>query len=118
MRGLLMTGGDARRIGLAAGVPMFALFMLGVANSFVGSERDRPIGILVFILIVTAVFIAGRIFGTDRRTKAGKAAVKDAQPLRAHAHRAARDGDRDSGRSIRYRGDDGNGGGGCGGCGG
>ena len=90
MRGLLMTSADARSIGLAAAVPMFALFVLGVAKCFVGSEREKPIGILVFFLIVTAVFIAGRIFGTDRRTKEGKAAFKDARSRHARLRIAPR----------------------------
>ena len=145
MRGLLMTSGDARRIGLAAAMPMIALFVLGVAKCFVGSERDRPIGVLVFFLVVMAVFIAGRIFGTDRRTKAGKTAVKEARSRHARLRIAPRGpetgtavalfgtgvlaagplGDfhrlRASGSSDASGGSDsdgGCGGGGCGGCGG
>ena len=145
MRGLLITGGDARRIGLAAAMPMFALFVLGVAKCFVGSERDMPIGILVFFLIVTAVFLAGRIFGTDRRTKAGKAAVKDARSRHARLRIAPRGMETGTAVALfgtgviatgplgdfhRMRqssggdgsggsdGDGGCGGGGCGGCGG
>ena len=146
MRGLLMSKSDARSIGLAAAVPLFALFVLGVAKYFVGLERDRPVGILVVFLVITAIFVLGRIFGTDRRTKAGKAAFKDARSRHARLRIAPRGMETGTAVALfgtgviatgplgdfhRMRqssggdgsgggsdGDGGCGGGGCGGCGG
>ena len=90
MRGLMMSRGDARSLGLKAAIPIIALFAFGIAKVFVGVERDRPVGMLIAFLIITAIFIAGRLFGTDQRTRAGRRALKDARSRHARLRIAPR----------------------------
>ena len=90
MRGLMTEKVDAWTTGLAAAVPMFALFALGVAKYFTGVSRDRPVGLLIIALILTVVFLLMRVFGTDRRTKAGIAAYKEAASRNARLRIAPR----------------------------
>jgi uncharacterized protein (TIGR04222 family) len=67
----------------------FVLFLLalGIAKAIVGSERGHPIGILIFLLVVTAV--AGfALAARPTRTQAGGDALQRYRTSQARASRA------------------------------
>ncbi len=78
-RGLLMDKGEALQIGLFAGLPFLLLIGFGYFKYEVGVVRDKPVGLLICFMIVTAITFLARWWGASRHTKAGKAAVKDAR---------------------------------------
>jgi uncharacterized protein (TIGR04222 family) len=146
--GLLMDGGEARRVRLIAALPFMGLFAFGTAKLLVGLSRDKPVGFLIAFLVATAIAILIRTFSVDRRTDAGVEAVKAAQRRHERLRRAPTTGetgtavalfgttvlagsafaalhqmrtqnDNGSGGDSSGGGDGGGcGGGGCGGCGG
>lgn len=61
---------------------------LGVAKVVVGASRGRPVGILVFALIVTAFLSLVLVLRTPTRTRAGSALLARLQLDRARATRA------------------------------
>ena len=66
------------------------LLAFGITKAFVGAERHHPIGILVFLLVVTA--FAGFALATrPTRTRAGKDVLESYQASHARASRAPRD---------------------------
>jgi uncharacterized protein (TIGR04222 family) len=70
-------------------LPFVGLLMLfGIFKVFIGGvERHHPVGILIVLLLFTAVF--GFVVATrPRRTRAGKEALQDYQNLNARASRA------------------------------
>jgi uncharacterized protein (TIGR04222 family) len=124
-------------------LPFVALLLVfGIAKAFVGAERHHPVGILVCLLIVTA--IAGIVLATrPTRTRAGKDVLQTYQASHARESRAPLDHElllavalsgtvvlsgtayasvHDASRSMSGGGDGGGsgcgggGGGGCGGC--
>ena len=70
-------------------VPLF----LGSLKVVVGVERERPVGILVGLLIFTAVIMVGLASNPPFRTRAGHAAARDARQLQARAARAPLEGE-------------------------
>jgi uncharacterized protein (TIGR04222 family) len=87
-RALLMERGAARTLGLYAAIPLMLLIALGLAKLQVGIARDRPVGFLIAFLIASVVALLFRVFGTDRRTKAGIAVLKDVQQRSERLKRA------------------------------
>lgn len=88
-RGLLMDTATALQLRLIQTAPLALLFMFGMAKWSVGAMRDKPVGILTVLLVVT-FFAALLRFGViDRRTRAGKAALADARFEAARLRRAA-----------------------------
>lgn len=61
---------------------------LGMAKAVVGASRDRPIGILVFLMLVTAVLGAGAVMRRPSRSVAGSAALAGVRLEQARAARA------------------------------
>lgn len=145
--GLILDKREARRIGLIAALPLFALFALGGAKLMIGLSRDKPVGFLVAFLIVTLIAILIRIFAVDRRTQRGTLALAQARvrherlrraPTKdetgtavalfgtvvlagsafAGLHQMRTQNDSGGGGDGGGSGDGGCGGGGCGGCGG
>jgi uncharacterized protein (TIGR04222 family) len=87
-RGLLMERGESRQLGLYAAVPLVLLMAFGLTKLEIGLGRDRPVGFLAAFLIVTAIVALFRVFATDRRTKGGVAAVRDARDRSERMRRA------------------------------
>ncbi len=144
--GLLMERSQSRQLGFYAAIPLVLLIAFGLTKLEIGLGRDRPVGFLAAFLIITAIVALFRVFATDRRTKGGVAAVRDARdrsermrraPTREETgtavalwgttvlvgspfvdlHKMRRTGDGGGGDGGRDGGS-GCGGGGCGGCGG
>ena len=66
------------------------LLVFGITKAFVGAERHHPVGILVFLLFLTA--FAGIVLARyPTRTRAGKDALQGYQASHARASRAPRD---------------------------
>lgn len=145
--GLLMTGEERGNLRFWRTLPLLMLFVFGATKWLIGDARERPIGFLTILLIVTAVFALMAWFGGDKRTKAGREAVARAAEQAERLRRAptapelglavaifgttvlagsawedyhqlrSSDGGGSS-SSASDGGDGGGGGGGCGGCGG
>jgi uncharacterized protein (TIGR04222 family) len=128
-------------------LPFVALLvMFGMTKVFIGAERHHPVGILIFLLIVT-IFAGFALAKRPMRTRAGKDVLRDYQASKARAARAPLDhelllavalsgtvvlsgtahasvhaasqtmsGGGDGGSGCGGGGGDGGGGGGCGGC--
>ena len=127
-------------------MPFWLLMAFGIPKLFVGVERERPIGYLSLLLLITLVLTAVRFARVDRRTGAAidavQAAWKNSQRLRIaptppemglavalfgtgvlagsyyESLHKLRQSSGDGGSSSSDSGSDGDGGGGCGGCGG
>lgn len=72
-RGLLHAAGSPRMRcqRIAAGLPLFALAAVGVAKIAIGLQRDRPVGILVALVIVTLAILWFSKGPATARTKLG-----------------------------------------------
>lgn len=146
--GLMLTGAERSSLRYRALLPYLALLMFGATKWFIGEARDRPVGFLTALLIVTAILALIRAFTIPKLTNAGIAALDDAREAADRIRRAPlagemglavalfgtgvlagsefdafhtmRAGGGDSGSSGGDGGGDGGGcgGGGCGGCGG
>lgn len=87
-RGLLMDAATQWQMRLLQTAPLALLFLFGAAKWVVGAMRDRPVGILTALLVVTAVVTVLRFAALDRRTRAGIAALADARFEAARLRRA------------------------------
>jgi uncharacterized protein (TIGR04222 family) len=129
---------------LCATLPYLMLLPFGLAKLQIGIARDRPVEHLGALLALTAVFALLRFASVDKRTRAGIAALREAQRDADRLRRAAprdemglavalfgtavlagsyfgafhalRSSSGDGGSSGSDGGDGGCGGGGCGGC--
>jgi len=73
-----MTDAEARRIRLWVVLPFLMLIAFGITKWIIGYLRDRPVGFLTVLLIITVVCAV--IFAkVDRRTRAGHNALADAK---------------------------------------
>lgn len=145
--GLLMDAGEALRLRLWQTLPLLAALLFGAIKWEVGTMRDKPVGILTFLLLLTLAAAVIRFLVLDRRTQAGIRALGQAQadadrlrraPLPEEMglavalygtailagsywsdyHALRRASGSDGGSSSDSGSGDGGGGGGCGGCGG
>jgi uncharacterized protein (TIGR04222 family) len=69
--GLLMSDRERANIRFWALLPYLMLLAFGVTKWIIGDMRDRPVGFLSALLVVTALFAIVRWFSIDRRTQAG-----------------------------------------------
>ena len=88
-KGLWMDRSAVRQMRLIQTAPLALLFQFGMAKWIIGTLRDRPVGILTALLIVTAIAAILRFAVIDRRTRAGKAALADARLEAERLRRAA-----------------------------
>jgi len=86
--GLLMERGEARMLGLYAAMPLALLLGYGAIKHQIGIARDRPVGFLTVLLVVTAIATLIRALKVDRRTKAGISVVIDARQNASRIRRA------------------------------
>ena len=87
-RGLWIDRGTTRLLRLLQTAPLALLFLFGLAKWIVGAMRDRPVGILTALLVVTVVVAVLRYAVIDRRTRAGITALADARFEAARLRRA------------------------------
>ncbi|MEH6415799.1 TIGR04222 domain-containing membrane protein [Pseudomonas sp. CGJS7] len=66
------------RMRLAGSLPLLALSLLGVAKIGVGMFRDKPVGFLVVLTILTGFLTLGRLVRAQLRTRAGDWILHDA----------------------------------------
>jgi uncharacterized protein (TIGR04222 family) len=76
-RGLMMTRGEARLLGLCAAIPLLLLIGFGLVRVAVGAVRDHPVEFLGAFLLATVVALLLRVFRTSRPTKGGADALAD-----------------------------------------
>jgi uncharacterized protein (TIGR04222 family) len=71
-----------------AALPFVALLLFGAAKWVIGGQRERPVEYLITCLIGTAIVAAIRLAALDRRTDAGRKAVRRARGLHERLRRA------------------------------
>ncbi|MDF7776740.1 TIGR04222 domain-containing membrane protein, partial [Sphingomonas sp. AOB5] len=76
---LLMDGGTALQLRFWQTTPYLLLLLFGAIKLEVGLSRDRPVGYLTLLMILTAILALVRFAVVDRRTKGGQAALADAR---------------------------------------
>lgn len=78
-RGLMIDGPTAMQLRVWQTLPYLMLFGFGAIKWEIGVGRDRPVGLLTALLIVTAVLALIRFAAVDRRTQGGMAVLASAQ---------------------------------------
>ena len=73
--GLLMREEERKRTRFVTTLPYFLLLAFGAAKLGIGIARDRPVGYLTALLVLTAVAALIRWIALDARTRAGREAV-------------------------------------------
>jgi len=144
--GLVMDRGLTWQMRFWQTLPYLLLLIFGAIKWEIGTLRDRPVGYLTALLVVTALFAIIRLAAVDRRTRGGLEALTQARARSERLRRAPTANETDlavalfgtavlvgsgwsefhqmrttsSGDSGSSGGDGGSGcgGGGCGGCGG
>lgn len=87
-RGLVPDDERLRLFRAGAWCVLIVPLALGIAKAVVGASRDRPIGILVFLMLMTAVLGAGAVTRRPSRSAAGSAALARVRLEQARAARA------------------------------
>ena len=77
--GLLTDAKAMKSIRLWAILPFLMVMAFGLTKLIIGLGRDKPVGFLIFFLIVTAIVAVVRFFTIDRRTRAGREAAEEAR---------------------------------------
>ncbi len=85
--GLTPSEADMSTFHVKAAAILFVPLALGVAKAFVGHSRDKPIGILVVLLVGTAV-LAFSLLRHQWSTPAGRSALAGARTSNSRAARA------------------------------
>ncbi|UXI70369.1 TIGR04222 domain-containing membrane protein [Tahibacter amnicola] len=101
-RKLLVPEPQRKRVALLGALPFIALMGLGMAKIAVGISRDRPVGFLIVLVIVTAIAALVLFLNRPWTATAGDAALKQLRQRHAHATRAPRD--RDVGLAVALAG--------------
>jgi uncharacterized protein (TIGR04222 family) len=83
---------SARRIAWQSALPLWLLAGLGAAKIAIGLLRDRPVALLVFLLIATLVAALMFHFKRPGATRAGRALLRGQRARHALALRAPRSG--------------------------
>lgn len=86
--GAMIDAAAAHRLRWWQCAPYLALLGFGAIKVAVGLARDRPVGLLVALMLATAVFAGLRWNSVDRRTRAGERALRDAQARADRLRRA------------------------------
>lgn len=86
--GLMLTGRERANLRYWALLPYLTLLMFGATKWFIGEARERPIGFLTVLLIVTAVLALIRALTIPKLTGAGIAALGDAREAADRIRRA------------------------------
>jgi uncharacterized protein (TIGR04222 family) len=75
-RGLWLSPAQARRIGRLAALPPAALAAFGFAKVAIGVARDKPVGFLVVLGVVMAVFALVMLLSRPGRSRHGEAELE------------------------------------------
>lgn len=76
---LWTSSGERLSKGLTTAGPLFLLMLLGIARCILGVSRDRPIGFLVVLLILTGIACLIFISSFPRRTRLGDLYISQLQ---------------------------------------
>ncbi|MCP5397578.1 MAG: TIGR04222 domain-containing membrane protein [Sphingomonadaceae bacterium] len=87
-RGQMMESGTAWQMRIFQTLPYLALMVFGYMKLEIGLSRDKPVGFLAILLIITALIALVRFFYVNRSTKGGIEAVKYAQSQSDRLRRA------------------------------
>lgn len=74
--GLIMSRIERANLRFWAVLPYLMLIAFGITKWMIGTARDKPVGFLTALLVVTTIFALIRFFTVDRRTQAGIDAVE------------------------------------------
>lgn len=86
--GLWMDGEAVRRLRWLQTLPLLLVFAFGAIKWEIGTLRDRPVGYLSALLVVTIVLALIRFATADRRTRGGLAALTAARSAADRLRRA------------------------------
>jgi uncharacterized protein (TIGR04222 family) len=86
--GLLTSRAEQANIRFRTILPFVALFMFGATKWVIGDLRERPVGYLTILLLLTAAFAMIRWLSIDRRTAAGLKALAIARESSLRLKRA------------------------------
>lgn len=86
--GLMLTRGERGNLRYWALLPYLTLLIFGATKWFIGDARERPVGYLTILLIVTAVLALIRAFSIPKLTQAGREALSDARDEASRVRRA------------------------------
>jgi uncharacterized membrane protein YgcG len=67
------------QIALISSLPLLMLILLGVAKVMVGLSRDKPVGLLVVLLIVTTVMMLVNVFTRPKCSRAAQTWLRNYQ---------------------------------------
>ena len=87
-KGLLIDRASALHLRLIQTAPLALLFAFGLTKWIIGWMRDRPVGFLTVLLVLTLIAALLRYSVLDRSTRAGQRAVADARFEAARLRRA------------------------------
>ncbi len=87
-KGLLIDRATALQLRLIQTAPLALLLAFGLAKWIVGWMRERPVGFLTVLLVLTFIAALLRWSVLDRRSRAGRAALADARRGAARLRRA------------------------------
>ena len=90
-RSLLLDDDAARRIAWISALLPAALLLLGLIKIVIGMERERPVGLLVMLTLVTLAGVLYCVSRKPKRSLAGDRSVKALGIAHARATRAPRD---------------------------
>lgn len=70
--GLRPTEGERKKAGWSAALPLIALLAIGGIKLLVGITRDKPVGFLIILMIVTLILALVAVSSTRRLTPSGE----------------------------------------------
>jgi len=91
LSGLLMTDAERSNLRFWAVLPYLMLLVFGATKWVIGDMRERPVGFLTILLVLTAICAFIRWKSVDNRTVAGRNAVFDAKRESVRLSRAPTD---------------------------
>lgn len=93
--GLLMDGWNALQMRVFQTLPYLLLLGFGYTKLLIGEAREKPVGYLTALLVVTAILALIRFAALDRRTRAGQEALAEARVRSERLRRAPAGGETD-----------------------
>jgi uncharacterized protein (TIGR04222 family) len=86
--GLHLSDSEALRVRWMQALPLALLLVFGAIKWQVGVDRERPVGFLTVLMIVTLIIAFVRFGSIDRRTRAGRAVLRAARADKERLRRA------------------------------
>ncbi len=91
--GLLMDGWTGLQLRFWQTSPYFLLFAFGWTKLQIGEAREKPVGFLIALLVITGVLAMFRFALLDRRTRAGEEMLGEARERSERLRRAPAEGE-------------------------